>query len=162
MDPTQSFIHVLQSKGSLTDEEAKSALPSSQDVGDQIRAANVLLKPLQLEIRSFQQRGTTHHALVNLLPDEIAKIHASGYPATQCALFKKMLDSLTDENGSFTKDDMETERDKTLTLRDVEEFIRDLKAGGWIKDAPGEGEYRLGPRGVLEFATKFGIQTLVY
>ncbi|XP_063171300.1 non-structural maintenance of chromosomes element 1 homolog isoform X2 [Candoia aspera] len=119
-----------------------------------IRALNVRLQPLSMEIRkgTAEENRKTYFALVNLAETDITKM-ASDFSENELELFKKTMDLiLLSGNGFASSTEILNLADqlkpKKMKKMEAEQVLQQLVQKKWLHEK--EGEYTLHTRSILE------------
>lgn len=189
-DSNRAFLQAFLSQSVLTFETARPILAaifsvheerqinpqdvSQGDFNSYISAANAVLSPLDLEIRSMfhQQTRERFYALVNTTSDALTQL-ATTYSAEEIAFVKRLLDAMFDgPNNRGKKEAMcvssieavqlgkVSSRRETqdaggqsnlhgLTLKEAEDMLEKLQDAGWLEKSR-KGFISLSPRALME------------
>lgn len=191
-DSNRAFTQAFLARGTLTYESARPMLAAiftvhegreilpgdvtEEDLKSYISAANAVLSPLDLEIRStFHQRSRERmYALVNTSSDALTQM-ATTHSVEEIAFVKRVLDYMFEGQGNTRRREAmcitateavnlsksaaggrrETQNGNTqgssqgLSMRDAEGMMGKLVEEGWFEKSA-KGFYSLSPRALME------------
>ncbi|TFJ86501.1 hypothetical protein NSK_002158 [Nannochloropsis salina CCMP1776] len=163
VEARQAFLQLLMSRKVMTHSQAANALAMISEelnVQDQLDVKSCLanlnkeLQHCNLQIRGMVHQDSEAYAVVNVLSDDVSKMHASKMKDWEKAYFKEVIKAICGRGGDFVEDDELTALRVPIggtaaSVREKRSVLSLLSAEFWLQRDK-HGRFALGPRTFLE------------